>query len=667
MTSDDERFRQLYDVERHVMATDGGILVEDPYPAWAELRAASPVHEGTVRELMGYTTPGGLGGNLEGPVFSLFSFEANDTALRNNDVFSSTFYSGFITQMMGRTILEMVGDEHRRYRALAQPAFTPKRAQWWIDRWIQRIVDDAVSAFEGRGHAELNAELSARIPIQTITSSFGLTREEALDFRSGGEGGMRSPDADARTAAERYDWTTQLLKRIIDDRRANPQDDVITMLVQSELEEDGERHLLTDDDIYGFSRLILGAGSGTTWRQLGILLIGLLSDPPLLEALRKDRDLVSPAIEEAVRWEPTDPIFRRLVTEDVDLCGVAIPPAPSSRWCSEPPTVTRALGRTRSLRSAPPDEAEPGLRRWSARLPRDARRPRRDARGDQRGARPAPRTAVRPGRTERTHHRIGAPGAQRRPGRVREGAVVSAAPDVVGDKFMWTLVGPPGTGIPEFQAYVLEELAIAAGELVHGVNSVRVTLQARNAFCGGLVEVGGAERRVDVVLQITSEDSYVATDPVNSVLAGNAGHAQGWRVHPTTIHDSSEDVPLGTPMPFVQTLWINQRMDGKSPEFYSRNWYIHGGHVDGQEAETDESRVVRAQMEEREPGRWYIQNRVLEPITPTAWVVNGFADFLWPGFFPGPGERYNPENAMGEESFDRWPPRMVQGHTYRVI
>ena len=52
------------------------------------------------------------------------------------------------------------------------------------------------------------------------------------------------------------------------------------MLVESELEEDGERHLLTDDEIYGFARLILTAGSGTTWRQLGILLVALLHDPP---------------------------------------------------------------------------------------------------------------------------------------------------------------------------------------------------------------------------------------------------------------------------------------------------------------------------------------------------------------------------------------------------
>ena len=51
-----------------------------------------------------------------------------------------------------------------------------------------------------------------------------------------------------------------MLHRVIEDRRRHPQDDVITMLVETEIEEDGDRHLLTDDEIYGFARLILTAG-----------------------------------------------------------------------------------------------------------------------------------------------------------------------------------------------------------------------------------------------------------------------------------------------------------------------------------------------------------------------------------------------------------------------
>ncbi len=320
-----ERFKELYDVERHVTATDGGILVEDPYPAFAELLAQAPVHKGSVRELLGYP-PGGLVRRAGAPVYAAFSFEANDTVLRENETFSSTVYAGSVTQLFGsRTILEMVGPEHRRYRALAQPAFSAKRSQWWIDKWIGGLVDEAITAFEQEGRAELNAELCSRIPLQTITSSFGLTRQQALDFREGAEGSGMMAAADPAVLADRDRRATTMLRAVIEDRRARPQDDVITVLVQSEIEEDGQRHLLTDNEIYGFSRLILTAGSGTTWRQLGILLIALLREPALLEAVRADRELLRRAIDEAVRWEPTDPIFRRLATRDVTLCGVEIP------------------------------------------------------------------------------------------------------------------------------------------------------------------------------------------------------------------------------------------------------------------------------------------------------------------------------------------------------
>lgn len=241
-----------------------------------------------------------------------------------------------------------------------------------------------------------------------------------------------------------------------------------------------------------------------------------------------------------------------------------------------------------------------------------------------------------------------------------------ASPAEVGDKLVWTLVRADGTGFDEFQQYVLEELAEAAGALVAGTTQVRVTLQARHAFSGALVRIGETDRRVDAVVQIISADEYVATDPVNTVLTANCGHVQGWRVQPTTMDDASPEVPLGKPSPQVQTLWMNQRIDGITPEFYSSNWYIHAGHPDGQAPATDESRANRKEMEARGMERWYIQNRVLEPITPTAWVINGFADLTFPAPLPAVGERYDPKAGFDEEHFDRWPPRVIQGAAYRL-
>ena len=70
--------------------------------------------------------------------------------------------------------------------------------------------------------------------------------------------------------------------------------------------------------------LLLAAGSGTTWKQMGITLAAVLQRPEVLAAVRDDRSLLSPAIEESVRWTPTDPMFSRWVTEDVELSGNAL-------------------------------------------------------------------------------------------------------------------------------------------------------------------------------------------------------------------------------------------------------------------------------------------------------------------------------------------------------
>src|SRR5579863_3587098 len=232
------------------------------------------------------------------------------------------------------------------------------------------------------------------------------------------------------------------------------------------------------------------------------------------------------------------------------------------------------------------------------------------------------------------------------------------APDTVKDKYLWTLVGPEGTGTAAFQQYVLHDLAKAASGLLPGANSVRVTLQEPYVFCGATVRMGEQERRIDAVLQITSSVAYEATDPINSVLSGACGHVQGWRVHQTLIFDLSPPTALGEPVAARQTLWLNQRIDGTTPEHYDRNWYIHAGHPDGQEAESEASRAMHASSAAQRQGKWYVQNRVLEPLTPTAWVINGISDYMPDAFLPGPGERYDPKAGRGEVSFDKWPPRL---------
>jgi cytochrome P450 len=113
----------------------------------------------------------------------------------------------------------------------------------------------------------------------------------------------------------------EYLSTIVEERRADPQEDVISVLVQAEL--DGER--LDDEEIYSFLRLLLPAGAETTYRATGNFLFGLLADRDNWEALRADRSLMAQAIEESIRWEGPLLLTSREATRDTELGGVGIP------------------------------------------------------------------------------------------------------------------------------------------------------------------------------------------------------------------------------------------------------------------------------------------------------------------------------------------------------
>ena len=93
-------------------------------------------------------------------------------------------------------MLMMGGTKHRRYRTLVQPSFVPAKAQWWINNWIPETVDALVDGLAGEGRAELNVDFCAAIPVLTITGSFGVPVEEALEVRASLDG----PDGRRPTA-----------------------------------------------------------------------------------------------------------------------------------------------------------------------------------------------------------------------------------------------------------------------------------------------------------------------------------------------------------------------------------------------------------------------------------------------------------------------------------
>lgn len=234
------------------------------------------------------------------------------------------------------------------------------------------------------------------------------------------------------------------------------------------------------------------------------------------------------------------------------------------------------------------------------------------------------------------------------------------------DKISWTLARLANDEAESFKREVLGVLPKQIMELLPGAASVIVTMQKPDEFSGAAVPVAGADRGVDALLEVAVADLYVPLDPVHELLRARCEHVQGWRVHPTLIYDSSTPAPIGEPSLSPAIVAFVERVDGVTPEFFHRNWYIHSGHLDGQEEESPESRAERAR-EEATPGIRYVQNRVIEPVTPTAWLIHGYTQLYFPMFMPSIEGQAPYERVRGEEPFDRWPTRILQGNEYRVL
>jgi hypothetical protein len=233
------------------------------------------------------------------------------------------------------------------------------------------------------------------------------------------------------------------------------------------------------------------------------------------------------------------------------------------------------------------------------------------------------------------------------------------------DKTAWTVVRRPEMDADAFERLVVHELPAAARTLLPSVDTMTVTLQDPSAYSSASVVVADGERPVDAVLEITALEDDTPLDDFLELLLDETAQVQGWRVHPTTIFDTSAPTDPGEASRFPNLMIFVQRLDGTSREHFSRNWYIHGGHLDGEASEDAAAGRERQAREKAGAGRRYVQNRVVEALTPTSWVVDGYTQLHMAALVPAVGEK-NPRRPE-EDPFERWPPRILQGSEYRIL
>jgi cytochrome P450 len=298
-------------------------VVNDPHRVFDQLRPGGDVHRGGLPTLFGQPDFDYFTGYEDAPRFTVIGHDAAQHIFRQHETFSSQLYAA-TAAAWGPNLLMMDEPEHARYRSLAQPAFAVRAMQSWEDRWLLPTLERLVGQLEGLDRADLYMSLCARFPAHTIGAALGISEDETGQVHDWIiRTATNMPEQESTAAGANL---VAFLAPIIEDRRSAPGDDLISLLVTSQLiGEDGSTQYLDDSEIMGFCGLLLIAGTGTTYRSTGILLLTVLSRPELLGQLRHDRSLVAQCVEEVLRWEPPLTSFSRLVTEDTVVDGVSLP------------------------------------------------------------------------------------------------------------------------------------------------------------------------------------------------------------------------------------------------------------------------------------------------------------------------------------------------------
>lgn len=235
----------------------------------------------------------------------------------------------FLDALQG--FIAMDPPRHTKIRRLLSSAFTPKQMALMKDQIqanAKRAVDDLTHTGEVDGEVDFVQECAALLPMYNICDMLGVPEElrRKVAYEAQFAGGFKDPEliGDQEPLSRLLEATTYLREVATDlvaQRRAHPGDDLITSLVQAEV--DGES--LSDDDIISFFGLLTVAGNDTTRQSTSHAMKALTEFPEQRAWLMEDFEgRIQGAVEEMVRWATPIMTFRRTAARDCELNGQQI-------------------------------------------------------------------------------------------------------------------------------------------------------------------------------------------------------------------------------------------------------------------------------------------------------------------------------------------------------
>ncbi len=230
-----------------------------------------------------------------------------------------------------RTLVHMDDPDHLKYRALTQSWFMPSQLRR-LEPQIRALARQAVDDMAARGgECDFANDVAALYPLRVIMLILGLPPEDEPRMLkltqelfgnqdpdlARAEGGLSDPTLAAEQLFEVFMDFSAYFGRVTADRRANPRDDVSTVIANSMV--DGEQ--ISDFEAMSYYTIIAAAGHDTTSSSTAGALWALCDHPAQFAKVKADPSLIPGLVEEAVRWTTPVKHFMRSATQDTELRG----------------------------------------------------------------------------------------------------------------------------------------------------------------------------------------------------------------------------------------------------------------------------------------------------------------------------------------------------------
>lgn len=224
------------------------------------------------------------------------------------------------------TLLTNDPPSHARFRGLVNKAFSARRVAG-MEGGIRTIANELFARFKDRGDVELIHEFAVPLPLTVIADALGVPRSDLPTFKRWSDdsvaplSGFLTPERAVECAQSIVEFQHYFAAKL-DERRAEPQDDILTDLINARL--DGEKPLDTAEMLSILQQLLV-AGNETTTNLIASGMMLLCQHPDQLRRLQDDPSLIPNFVEEALRVEsPVQGLFR-MAKVDVEIGGVKIP------------------------------------------------------------------------------------------------------------------------------------------------------------------------------------------------------------------------------------------------------------------------------------------------------------------------------------------------------